>query len=112
MLILGMLLMQHSLDIAIRGKTYSLSCPKGQEARLLHLADSINAHLNAIGRQVPHAGELMILVMGLLTLADKLADYEGDASVHTKNYDDMGMVAGHLEKMAMRVSKLAERFAS
>jgi cell division protein ZapA (FtsZ GTPase activity inhibitor) len=102
--------MQHSVDVTIRGRTFNLACPKGQESRLLHLADQVTGHLNAIGRQVPHANEMTIMAMGLLTMADKMAENELNNG-ERGTQEDIGLISGQLEKMAARVVRLTERFA-
>lgn len=107
--------MQHRVDIKIHGRTYTLACTKGEESRLMQLAGVVDARVCQMGRQVPQASEMTLLVLGLLSMADDLQDCQHrlargseDSSLDQEN---VNLLAGHIEKMAERVQKIATRFA-
>ncbi|MAP96343.1 MAG: cell division protein ZapA [Ponticaulis sp.] len=61
-------------EIEIRGKTYSISCAEGQEARLEALGRKLNERLSALQDTIGDVGDSRLLVAAGLSLIDELED--------------------------------------
>jgi cell division protein ZapA len=71
------------VEVIIHGKPYTLSCQRGQEARLRSLAEAADERVNKIWRQVGKKmvlSETKLLVMTLLMLVDELFDAKSASS--------------------------------
>lgn len=60
--------------IEINQRTYTMQCADGEEAHLRHLAGLLDAEVNGIRDVVGAVGDLRLLLMAGLMIADKLGD--------------------------------------
>ena len=63
------------VDVIIHGKTYTIACPRGQEARLRTLSEFADERIVKLSRQVGKKmvlSENKLLVMGILMLVDEM----------------------------------------
>ena len=62
------------VPVHINGKEYHLACDDGQEEQLIGLCQEVDERVRALARQIPHAGEPMLLLLVAITMADELSD--------------------------------------
>lgn len=60
--------------ISINGRDYEISCDDGQEERLARLAAYVDDHVAEMVQVLGNAGDLRLMVMASLMIADKLFD--------------------------------------
>ena len=62
------------LDIEVNGRPYAVGCEDGQEARLRGLAAMVDAQVRQASQDIGPLGEVRLMLMGALLLADELTD--------------------------------------
>ena len=62
--------------VQINGRNYTMQCEDGQEDHLRRLADMIDTEVTNIRNAVGPLGDLRLLIMASLVIADKLAESE------------------------------------
>lgn len=72
--------MRH-VEVNIFNQRFSLACDEGQEARLLQLADEVNARARDVAGNQPKAKEMQVILMTCLMLADELYDARIEAGI-------------------------------
>jgi cell division protein ZapA len=65
------------LTIEINGKSYAVGCEDGQEPHLLQLAATIDAQVRQVSQDVGSLGEVRLMLMGALLVADELSAAKG-----------------------------------
>lgn len=94
-------------DIVIRGKSYSVACAPGQEARLTSLSRELDARVQQIANAVGDIGDDRILLITSLALLDELdAARRGQASA---TGPDVDRAARALDDAADRILGLVTR---
>lgn len=73
--------MMRHVEVSILNQRFSLACDEGQEARLLQLADEVNARARNIATTQPKAKDMQVLLMTCLMLADELYDARIEAGM-------------------------------
>ncbi len=66
--------------VQINGRNYTMQCDDGQEEHLRGLARMIDAEINAIRGAVGQLGDLRLLIMASLVVADRLSQAERKAA--------------------------------
>lgn len=59
-------------DIRIRGRSFSIACAPGQEARVQRLAEQLDARLARISSAVGDIGDERLLLVAAIALLDEL----------------------------------------
>ena len=96
-----------SVSVAIAGRSYSLACRDGDEARVQLLAGDIAARAEALTRTLGTMSEARLLLMSALMIADELHDLRASqAAPRTADQDDR--IAAMAERED-RIAALAER---
>ena len=102
-------------DIVIRGKTYSIACAEGQEARLVALGEKFNARIKALEETIGDVGDGRLLIAAGLSLVD---DLEAAQSMMDKHeIDDLDnritlierTAAAALSDAAVRINAISSR---
>ena len=62
------------VNVTINGRQYSMACEEGQEARLLKLAESLEARVESLRGKFGEIGDARLTVMAALTVCDELLD--------------------------------------
>ena len=99
-----------SLDI--NGRSYEIACDDGQEERLRGLAGYLDLRVRELTEQMGQVGELRLIVMAALLVADELQDALSQLDV-LEQAQESGegasdvAVAGALEDCALRLEKIA-----
>lgn len=68
------------VSISIRGRTYSIACEDGEEARVLELAAALDAEVTDLGSALGGLGESHLLVITGLSLIDRINDIRAEAA--------------------------------
>ena len=108
------------VSLSINGRTYEIACDDGQEERLQVLAGYIDMRVAELTEQMGQIGELRLLVMAALLVADELQDalsqldaleqaQEAGGGVPAGDGAAESVVAGALEDCALRLEKIAAR---
>jgi len=94
-------------DIKIRGRSYSVACAPGQEARLKTLAGQLDDRVEQIGNAVGNIGDDRLLLIASFALLDELdAAKRGQLSAQEP---DMSLAADALNDAAIRIEALAAK---
>ena len=93
-------------DISLRGRSYSIACAPGQEARIQSLADQLDGRVQQIAGAVGDIGDERLLLIAALALLDELDDARklGPGSPETAR-----KAATALSDAAKRITALAKR---
>lgn len=62
------------INVTINGRQYRMACEEGQEARLLRLAESLEARITGLRGRFGEVGDARLTVMAALMVADELTD--------------------------------------
>src|SRR5437879_8005801 len=62
------------INVTINGRQYRMACEEGQEARLLRLAESLEARVDTLRGKFGEIGDARLTVMAALTVCDELLD--------------------------------------
>ena len=113
--------------VQINGRNYTMQCDDGQEEHLRGLARMIDAEINAIRGSVGQLGDLRLLIMASLVIADRLSQAERKAAAIEEQLQGLRITrnqtasqltaveeaaAKTLDAAALRLETLAETAAS
>lgn len=94
-------------DIRIKGRSYSVACAPGQEARLVSLSHQLDARIEDIAKAVGNIGDDRLLLIASLALLDELdAAHQAQAAAAGP---DVERAARALNDTASRIEALAAR---
>jgi cell division protein ZapA len=62
------------VNVTINGRQYRMACEEGQEARLVRLAESLEAKVESLRGKFGEIGDQRLTVMAALTACDELLD--------------------------------------
>jgi cell division protein ZapA len=62
------------VNVTINGRQYRMACEEGQEARLLKLAESLEARVESLRGKFGEIGDARLTVMAAITACDELLD--------------------------------------
>ena len=102
------------VNVTINGRPYEIACDDGQEQRLLALSRYLDARVAELSQQVGAVGELRLMVMTALLVADELQDalsqLEELEQGHGPGANNVeSAAAGALEDCARRLEAIAAR---
>ena len=60
--------------VTVNGRAYTMQCNDGEEAHLADLGELLNSEIDRIKDAVGQVGDVRLLLMGGLVIADKLSD--------------------------------------
>ena len=60
--------------VTVNGRAYTMQCSDGEEAHLADLGELLDSEIERIKEAVGQVGDVRLLLMGGLVVADKLAD--------------------------------------
>ena len=99
------------VSLTIHGRHYDLACDEGQEDQLRELASYIDRRMKELQSTVGDIGEMRLMVMTSLLIADELSDClkrEG-LQLGEELPDDESGLAQSLEWTADRIEAIAAR---
>ncbi len=68
------------INVTIAGRTYRMACDDGQEEHLFGLAEQVNGHIEHLREGFGDVGDMRLLIMASLVLADELHESRREAS--------------------------------
>jgi len=93
-------------EIVLFGRSYSIACASGQEARLVSLAEELDGRLSRISRAVGDVGEDRLLIVAALSLLDELHAAQpatpGESAATERAASALADAAARIEAMAAR----------
>ncbi len=60
------------VSVTLNGRTYSLRCTDGEEARLIELATYVKVRAEALAQEFGQVGDDRVLLMAAIMIADEL----------------------------------------
>jgi len=105
------------VGVTINGQNYQIACDDGQESHLKDLAKQVDSRVGELVSAVGQVGDMRLLVMASLLLADEVNDTKGDLErIHTDEVKageqatlNDAVLATGIEALAERIETLAER---
>jgi cell division protein ZapA len=108
--------------VTINGRKYQIACDDGQEAHLARLGDYVDKRIHELVAAVGQIGDVHLLVMASLLVADELSDAYSELEV-LRDTDgggpseaddgaaasDAAAVEASLVSMAERIENIAQR---
>ena len=102
------------VTVQINGRGYQIACDEGQEAHLARLGNYIDNRIQELVASVGRIGDVRLLVMVSLLLADELSDAYAELKVARANdgaaarLDREENITVALENVAQRIETIAE----
>ena len=105
------------VDVSINGQTYRIACDEGQQDHLRRLAATVDRRIAELVSVMGQIGELRLLVMVSMLMADELAQLEEDVAglrAREKAASDEtaranALLATGIEALAERIEAVAAR---
>jgi cell division protein ZapA len=97
------------LGVPVNGRTFTITCDEGQEARTRRLAQYVDAKVREFVASVGQVGDAKLLLLAALVIADELAD-ANDALEQERNRRSAGSEAVH--NTAKPAEAIAARLAA
>ncbi len=72
------------VNLEINGRKYALGCDDGEEERLLRLGKTLDSRVRIMADQFGQIGDVRLLVMAGITLADELDEINSDIDNRTE----------------------------
>lgn len=93
------------VDVTINGQNYRIACEDGQQDHLRQLAENVDGRIGELVESMGQIGELRLLVMVSMLMADELLENAGTAGTGD---DANGRDAAEAE-MARGIDAVAQR---
>ena len=100
--------------IEINGRTYTMQCGEGQEEHLRRLARMVDGEVARIREKTGQLGELRLLIMAALVMADKLVEQEEALNRLREEVEKLRSTAGDpevLNRLLQAVEGATDRLA-
>ncbi len=106
-----------TVSVEVNGQTYVIGCEDGQENHLIRLARDFDKQVREVAQQVGQVGELRLMLMSSLMVADELAEVkqrlvrlqaEAQRAQNELSRAE-GRAAAALEAAARRIEDLAHK---
>jgi cell division protein ZapA len=95
------------INVMVGGRSYTLSCREGEEARLQRLASHVNRKAEDLSGTLGQMSEPRMLLMSALLVADELFDQKDRAARAATNTVDMAATTNSIGSIAARLEQLA-----
>ena len=99
--------------VQVNGRPYTMQCPAGEEDHLRELAELLDAEVSRVKTSVGNVGDIRMLVMAGLMVADRLSEAIGRIQGLEQEVADLRVAseAAAAERQAI-VETVGERLAS
>jgi len=98
------------ISVPVNGRSFTISCDDGQEARIRQLAQCIDAKVAEFVRGLGQVGESRLLLLAALVIADELSDANEELEQERRRMKAAGIDAvAAAEAAASGVDGIAER---
>ena len=99
--------------VEVNGQPYTMQCPDGEESHLLGLAKLVDTEVTRIKQSVGTVGDIRLLVMSGLMLADRLSESMRRVEALEEEVRDILISRGTLEAQSKALeTRLSQRLAS
>jgi cell division protein ZapA len=97
--------------VTINGRNYPVACKEGEEERIGELARYVDEKVRNFAREFGNVGEVRLLLLTTLVLADELADAQaaGGRARAAGNGAAEGRLASGIDGLAARLETIAAR---
>ena len=103
--------------VEVNGRPYTMNCSDGEEEHLMELAQLLNSEVTTIKRGVGQVGDIRLLMMAGLVIADRLSEalrkieelQDEVASLKAARNGMMRQGAEHEDVVAERIEAAAKR---
>jgi cell division protein ZapA len=107
-----------AVTVVVNGRSYKIACNDGEEDQLRNLASTVNDRVQDVVAMVGQIGDLRLLLMAAMLIADELATQNekldatqkaiaelqsANAQLQTQTGDAEGIAADQLEAAAGRI---------
>jgi len=93
--------------LKVNGRSYRIACDDGEEPRVKALGRYVDTQVADLVSKVGQVGELQLLLMAALMIADELQEVRGDQE--TAAAQGQAVAAEALEHCASRLESIATR---
>ncbi len=76
------------VTISLNGRPFTIGCEEGQQAYLRELAGHLDNHVRGLADRVGQIGDLRLLLMASLIVADELKEAQGELESLRENLSD------------------------
>jgi len=104
------------VSITINGRRFDIACDDGQEQNLIRLGAFVDSRVSALAASVGQVGDMRLLVLASLMIADELHDATAAREAKTDDTParqpepvDENALATALENLCERVESIAAR---
>jgi cell division protein ZapA len=101
------------VSVTIDNRKYRLACDEGEEARVESLAGMMDGKIGELRAAVGEIGDLRLVVMAALTIADNLMEARDEAAAERKRTEAAlaraAAVASGLDELGSRLESVAAR---
>jgi cell division protein ZapA len=95
------------IAVTVNGRSFALTCEDGQEGRTRRLAQYVDAKVRAFVKSLGQVGEMRLLVLAALVIADELAEANQALEEERRRARSAGEAVA--DAAASRIVGLAER---
>ena len=94
------------LAISIKGQTIPVQSTADEAARTAEVAAYINAQLEELAEQLPHASALQLMTLNALKMADQLLAFK---NANLPPADDQQLLTAAVHHLTHRIDRIAEQ---
>ncbi len=76
------------VTISLNGRPFTIGCEEGQQAYLRELAGHLDGHVRGLAERVGQIGDLRLLLMASLIVADELKEAQGEVETLRESLTD------------------------
>jgi cell division protein ZapA len=76
------------VTISLNGRPFTIGCEEGQQAYLRELAGHLDTHVRSLADRVGQIGDLRLLLMASLIVADELKEVQGELEAIREELSD------------------------
>ena len=81
--------MSSKVTISLNGRAFTIGCEDGQQAYLRDLAAHLDGHVRALSEKVGQIGDLRLLLMASLVVADEMREAQGRVEALEEERSDL-----------------------
>lgn len=111
------------VEVTINGRSYQVACDDGEENHLLNLADYLNRKVGELVTSVGQVGEIRLMLMAGLVIADELAatvdklevaegEIERVSKAKGATEAEVDLARGALDRVARRIEAIVANVES
>lgn len=104
------------VNVTLNGRSYGIACDKGQEQRVLDLAEYVDGRLREIAQAGAASNEAHLLVLTSIIMADEIFDLKDGKAANGGSSEPLGVriteeaegeIVGAIDGLASRIDSIA-----